>query len=345
MTSATRIRRRLGDVARAAQPHARSVAGVFLRAPLFRQALNAVEERAGDVTVYSRRDVSISDLADFALHSTSIDRPFDWRSRFGRRSYLVPVDAAFPHPAPHNDPWGPATYWHRAQNRKLRHVYELVLEREPAGAFLDVGANWGMHTYPFAAHDYRCVCFEPQSACCRFIERVCGLNRFADLDVVQCVVGADARADVPFFESDVEVFSSMDEQHVARFQRPFTRRAVEMVTLDAVCDARALSPTLVKIDAEGSEWEVVRGALRMLRECRPTLVVEVSSGADAQRAMWDALSGLDYRGYWIAPATARSGPLVPVGGVDEFLKSGASARDDEERDFLFVHTRHARLVA
>lgn len=341
LPSSTRIRRSIGDAARAAQPHARSVASLFLRAPVFRRALNTFEERVGDVVLYPRRGFSVSDLADFVLHSKALPASFSWRCEFGDRSYLVPVDPAYPHAAPHNDPWGPATYWHRAQNRKLRHVYEVVLAGRPQGTFLDVGANWGLHTYPFAAHGYRCVAFEPQSACCRFIERVRALNRFDNIELMQGVVGADCATKVPFFESEVEAFSSMDAQHVARFNFPFTPRMVDMFTIDALCADRKLSPTFVKIDAEGFEWEVVRGGLRVLELSRPEILVEVSTSPDVQRAMWQALADLGYRCYWAVRASSRpqpNGQFILVDSIDAFLEAGSGAdnRDDEERDFLFT---------
>ncbi len=253
----------------------------------------------------------------------------------------MPVDPEYPHAAPNNDPWGPATYWHRAQNRKLRQVYEIVLARRPQGAFLDVGANWGLHTYPFAAHGYRCVSFEPQSACCRFIERVRTLNQFANVEVMQGVVGADSAAKVPFFESEIEAFSSMDQRHVARFNFPFTPRMVDMFTIDSICAERKLVPSFVKIDAEGFEWEVVRGGLRVLETTRPAILVEVSTSPEVQRSMWLALADLRYQCYWAVRASAGPQPriqFIPIDTIDAFLEAGAGAdaRDDEERDFVFV---------
>ena len=341
LPSSTYLRRSIGDAARAAQPHARSVASLFLRAPVFRRALNTLEERMGDVVLYPRRAFSVSDLADFVLHSKSLAAPFSWTCEFAGRSYLVPVDPAYPHAPPNNDPWGPATYWHRAQNRKLRYVYEVLLARQPQGTFLDVGANWGLHTYAFAAHGYRCVSFEPQAGCCRFIERVRALNQFTHVEVVQGVVGADSGAQVPFFESEVEAFSSLDQRHVERFNFPFTPRTVEMFTIDAVCADRALSPTVIKIDAEGFEWEVVRGGLKALEASSPAILAEVSSGPDVQRAMWQALADLKYRCYWAVRAPSKPqvhGWFIPIDSVDAFLDAGCGTdvRDDEERDFVFI---------
>ena len=131
------------------QPHTRWLAGRMLQSGVVQVSLNAIEERFGRLMLYPRRDWRLSDLCDAFLHPSDLTRSFLWRCRVAGASYVVPVDPAYPHPPPRNDPWGPATYWHRPQNRKIRHVYERILRHHPSGTLLDVGANWGHHSVPF----------------------------------------------------------------------------------------------------------------------------------------------------------------------------------------------------
>jgi FkbM family methyltransferase len=308
-------------------------------------ALNAFEERFGQLMVYPRRDWRLSDLCDAFLHPPDLADSFLWRCQVAGVSYVVPVDPAYPHPPPRNDPWGPATYWHRRQNRKMRNVYERILKHEAAGTLLDVGANWGHHTYPFAASGYRCVCFEPQSVCAAFIERVQALNRFPDIAVVSCLVGAEPRETVRFFESQIEAFSSTNEQHVASFEQPYVSRTVRADTLDAYCSARNLSPTLIKVDAEGAELDVINGARDIIERFKPIVIVEVSSDAGSQRALWERMAGAGYRCYWLSPGIG--GPLksvyVQVSNANEFVSAGPASAPPEddfvsERDFVFVRS-------
>ena len=325
------------------QPHTRWLAGRMLQSGVVQASLNAFEERFGQWMLYPRRDWRLSDLCDAFLHPTDLTRSFLWRCRVAGASYVVPVDPLYPHPPPRNDPWGPATYWHRPQNRKIRHLYERILRHHPSGTLLDVGANWGHHTYPFAASGYRCACFEPQSVCCAFIERVQALNGFDNLAVASCLVGAERQEAVPFFESHVEAFSSTNEEHVASFKQPYISRTTRADTLDAYCSAQNLSPSFIKVDAEGAELDVITGAGEIIQQFKPMILIEVSSDASSQRALRDRMAAAGYRCYWLSPGIGqqRHTAYVPVNNSTEFVSAGAGTVGAEsefvtERDFVFV---------
>jgi len=76
-------------------------------------------------------------------------------------------------------------------------------------------------------------------------------------------------------------------------------RTVPIRTVD--CLARSLrAPTVIKIDVEGAENLVLEGAERVIRSCRPILLIEASGGASGVRTadmlrswnyMWGPLDG------------------------------------------------------
>jgi FkbM family methyltransferase len=339
---APRIRRKVAHHIKAAQPSLRRLAAPVLRSALLRGALNGVEERAGQLVIYPRRDFRVSDAADFLFHTNDLASPFSWTCRFADATFRIPVDPAFPHPFPHNDPWGPATYWRREENRKIRQFYETYLHHRPSGTFLDAGANWGCHSYPFAASGYRCVAFEPQSICCDFMARVREFNPLHHLTIVRSAVGSHPQAAMPFFESEVETFSSVNQQHVRDFKLPWRESTVECVTLDSYCSANGIVPTLIKIDTEGFECEVVRGGRDVFREYKPGLLVEVSSGLDEQYELWRMLADAGYRCYAVVQSLGRrypQHPFLPVNSADEFVSTSCQSTGGQfqgDRDFIFL---------
>lgn len=65
-------------------------------------------------------------------------------------------------------------------------------------------------------------------------------------------------------------------------------------SLDDHCRDHGLTPRAIKLDVEGVEIEVLRGAARVLAECQPSLIIEYYPASDAKD---DALEFLASRGY------------------------------------------------
>src|SRR4029078_8562288 len=77
---------------------------------------------------------------------------------------------------------------------------------------------------------------------------------------------------------DYERFSQ--NRQLAFSNEAYERRDVTTVRLDTFLERRAMQPDFVKIHIEGAEFLALQGAMKMLREQRPILVVEVTCHAD-----------------------------------------------------------------
>jgi FkbM family methyltransferase len=83
---------------------------------------------------------------------------------------------------------------------------------------------------------------------------------------------------------------------------------------------------VVKIDAEGSEDAVLRGAHRTLEDHRPFILAEVLGRPGLAESVTDALADHDYRFFRLGPSGLR--PCAEItGGTD----------DDENHNYLFAH--------
>jgi FkbM family methyltransferase len=264
----------------------------MLGSPPLRTALNAA---------YERGPLLAAPVTRFFSGST-VTAPFVWRARLPAGVLLVPVVPEL------QRSWTNALVWRWPPNLPMRRLYETyTLCRDGGGVLLDVGANDGLHSCLFSLAGWRCIAFEPQTGCVAYLRRIAALNGFGKLAVEQCAVGDRQASAVDFYVSGSGWFSSLDRGHVERYEAA-ERISVEIVTLDAYCREHGVAPTCIKIDVEGHELHVLRGASAVLGQARPDLVVEVSANSAIREAIWELLAPLGYRGYVVAREGLRAIP-------------------------------------
>lgn len=141
---------------------------------------------------------------------------------------------------------------------------------------LDIGAHVGLVALPMAsvlAPGGRVFCFEPAEANRKLLLEHAALNGYINIEVVPCLVGADSRSDVPFFEMAEP--TGMNALVVAKNAEAYIATRRRQVSLDDFCGERGLVPEVVKIDVEGAEIGVLRGARKTLARHRPVIFLSV----------------------------------------------------------------------
>ena len=179
------------------------------------------------------------------------------------------------------------------------------------GTLVDVGAHDGMLTLPFARlPDSRVVAFEPLPPAFARLEAAVRAA-FAGQVPPHVALRREALGtgpgevtlSVPFVGEDaIEQWASMVKDY-ADVQRAdprigrVDRYAVPVIALDSL-DLQGV--TAIKVDAEGAEAEVLRGAEATLRRCLPVLSVELEERhrAGCTRTVPAWLEGLGYRGFF-----------------------------------------------
>jgi len=179
---------------------------------------------------------------------------------------------------------------------------------EPGDVAIDVGAHIGFFTMQMAdavGSRGRVYAFEPFDANADLLERSIAENRFGDRVVFRrAAVGAAAGAATLTFP--VETLNSGGAYLLRTGTVPLAgnlTREVPVVSIDALDLRRPVR--LVKMDVEGAEPLVVRGAARVLKEDRPTILSELhptqldrASGTTAD-AFLGEMRALGYRAHAI----------------------------------------------
>ncbi len=155
------------------------------------------------------------------------------------------------------------------------------------GTFVDIGAATGWFAIPVALRGCEVLAFEPNPAVFARLSENVALNG-ADFPTVHAAVSAAQGAVTMFINPAVPLTSggSIERPTCARPKRI----TVQTVRLDDVVSGDV---ALIKIDVEGHEMAVLRGAERTIDRCRPRLVLEANTAAHrAALAEW-----LEARGY------------------------------------------------
>jgi FkbM family methyltransferase len=175
--------------------------------------------------------------------------------------------------------------------RTIRHTgtfYEAELLADVrsrlffAECAVDVGAHVGNHTLYFAqVLGLRTIAFEPNPASYDHLMANVASNGLAGICRTRnAAVGSSS--------GQVRTLAGSDRNSGMATVEPDPSGAVAMVTLDdEVLDEPRID--VIKIDVEGWELDVLRGAERVLQQRRPVLYIEIMEPKfpDVERHLWD----------------------------------------------------------
>lgn len=190
----------------------------------------------------------------------------------------------------------------------LRGTYEPYMQRaftqyaRPGSVVYDIGAHAGFHTLfcgLLVGSTGRVIAFEPSSENRASLERQCQLNTHLAITVLPFAV-ADRSGRMAF-----DTTAGNSQGRLASHGSV----VVEVRTLDSlVADGTIPAPSVVKLDVEGSEEEVLRGATYILKRYRPVILCDIdddNTAAMAERVLGPL--GYDMVESWPVIAVPRHG--------------------------------------
>jgi FkbM family methyltransferase len=211
---------------------------------------------------------------------------------------------------------------------------DRLREFVPRGSLvIDVGANVGFFSLRFAGwvgDDGKVISIEPEDH--NYDNLISALKRKGILDRIDALK-AVAAAEPGVMLLEINPLHPTDH----KLSRDGTGLSVTAVTLDdLVQDKGHLRPALVKIDVQGAEMLVLKGAAGILEVAGPALFIELheeglSRFGTSVSAILDHLSERGYQAYWLAKAGAHAKAIpaeiharvARIGYVDVlFLKAG-----------------------
>lgn len=202
--------------------------------------------------------------------------------------------------------------WRRGEP-EIRLLGRIV---DPDRAAVDAGAWLGAYTFFLARYAAHVHAFEPQPECAAFLRRAFRSR----VTVHACALGACAgrgRMVAPGGGA------SQAARLVVEESGPVEVRALDELDVGPI--------GFMKIDAEGAERDVLRGARRTIAASRPVLLVEIEErhlGGPVEE-VFDLIASLGYRGSFLL-----GGRLHPLQAFSVEHLQRARLRGDRRRPYV-----------
>lgn len=185
-------------------------------------------------------------------------------------------------------------------------LQELLKWLRPGDFVVDVGANIGTNTIPFAQSvgpEGLVFAFEIQPV---LLQTLCanaalnGLENIRPFSIGLHERPGQARIGRVRYKSGVVNFGGLSLGVLANVDAQHKETPLVLETLDRLLSHLGQKPRLIKIDVEGLEREVLSGALETLRRDRPLLYVE-NDRLDQSAELVNIIRSAEYELYWHRP--------------------------------------------
>jgi FkbM family methyltransferase len=155
-----------------------------------------------------------------------------------------------------------------------------VLNRQPdQGFFFDVGANHGRYTWISQSEcpDMNVFAFEPDPENLELLKLTVAHSKLEQVRIVETAL-SDRDGMVSFHQDQLTSATGMIQDGETPWIEKYLGQKSHLIEvrrtmLDSYCTQEFI-PTLIKIDVEGHESEVLRGGSKCLQDHKPILILE-----------------------------------------------------------------------
>ena len=145
--------------------------------------------------------------------------------------------------------------------------------------FFDVGANVGLYSWEVrkVSPHRKILAFEPDPENIKLLEKTLNGANFQNVEICKCALSYQL-AEISFFQdiltSATGCVAGKDKPWIEQYLNSSANEIrVKTETLDSVV-RQDRTPSLIKIDVEGHEIEVLQGGRNTLSETKPLLIIE-----------------------------------------------------------------------
>jgi FkbM family methyltransferase len=215
----------------------------------------------------------------------------------------------------------PFGFWWRIEDNSTKRTFlancensTSLLFRKICGTqeviFVDVGSNLGWYSLLATSLNSKSqvFAFEPMDSVREKLQQNLERNGYLNTHVYSYALGA-----IPH-TSQIWSYSGNNGMHTLHPVEEWGARPgqeVKIVNLDSIREifCKPHLPILVKLDVEGSEMDVLKGGISLLKVDNVQIIIEVNetmlqAGGSSADELFAFLSSFGFFGYWISPSMA-----------------------------------------
>jgi FkbM family methyltransferase len=200
---------------------------------------------------------------------------------------------------------------------------------------IDIGANIGVYSFPISrlvGRTGRVFAYEPGAEARSFLQRSRDLNKTDNLEIMPLALSDNQRVGRLLHGGSSELNALGDGG---------AGETVDITSLDDEDVARSWPPPdFVKIDAEGEEERILRGARDFLTRYSPLIMFEIKAGAKTNEQLRNLFPSLGYRLFRQLEGAPILVPDFPQEKLDGYELNLFAAKPDRVR----VLSEHGLLV-
>lgn len=198
----------------------------------------------------------------------------------------------------------PTRYFRYFPNGYEDDTFEFVNKEIKEGmVVLDIGAHIGIIAVPLAKKvgaNGKVYAFEPTPTTVSILKETIRINNIKNISV-QPYALANTKGKLIFYTSDNKVDNSNSLIDNHRLDRKENKIEVEVNTLDDFKVSSNISKIdFIKIDVEGAELRVLKGAAKTIGQDKPKMVLSmhpasIKNSGDSAEEIWNFLNGYGYK--------------------------------------------------
>ena len=154
---------------------------------------------------------------------------------------------------------------------KHNNFFDLYVKKaKKIKCFLDVGSHIGIVTLPIAKvmrETGKVYSFEPSRKNLFFLRFHLKINNIKNVKVIDKVVSSKKNSNSSFYESEdttgMNSIIPLEEKKITHHTK------LESISLDYFCLQNEIIPDFIKVDIEGSEIELLKGSIKIMKKYKP----------------------------------------------------------------------------